>query len=158
MSLSLAAVPDDHPLATLAGTWEGTGAGEYPTIAGFTYREQLVVTPVPGRPVAHWRSTTRDAVTDEPRHAESGFLRATAAGPELVIAHSFGIVETASGTLRDGVLELRSTGLMGTASAKQVDLVTRRYDLAGDTLRYSIAMAAVGLELTHHLRAELRRA
>lgn len=151
-------MPDHHPLAALAGTWEGLGAGEYPTIADFTYREQLVVTPVPDRPLAHWRSTTRDAVSGEPRHAESGFLRATPAGPELVVAHGFGIVETAAGTFTSGVLELHSAGLLGTASAKQVDTVTRHYELSGDTLRYSIAMGAVGYPLTHHLRAELHRA
>lgn len=150
-------MPDAHPLAELAGTWTGRGAGEYPTIEDFAYAEELVIQPVPGRPLAHWRSTTRDVTSHEPRHAESGFLRATPAGVELVVAHGFGIVEAAAGSLDDGVLALRSTGLVGTASAKQVDEVERRYELDGDTLRYTIAMAAVGVGLTHHLRAELQR-
>ena len=148
---------DDHPLADLAGTWRGRGAGEYPTIRPFEYDEELVVVPVPGRPLAHWRSTTRDAATGEPRHAESGFLRRTDAGVELVVAHGFGIVETATGRLEAGVLALRSGGLLGTPSAKFVELVERRYELDDETLRYTVAMAAVGVALTHHLRAELRR-
>lgn len=147
----------EHPFAALAGTWRGGGAGEYPTIEPFTYTEELVVLPVPGRPVAHWRSTTRDAVSGEPRHAESGFLRAAGEGVELVVAHSFGIVEAAAGTLEAGLLSLRSTGLLGTASAKRVDEVVRRYEQAGDALTYTLAMAAVGRPLTHHLRAELHR-
>jgi hypothetical protein len=147
----------DHPLTALAATWRGAGAGEYPTINGFSYTEELVIAPVPDRPLAHWRSTTRDATNGEPRHAESGFLRVTPAGLELVVAHGFGIVEVAAGSFDGGVLALRTTGLLGTASAKQVDAVERRYELDGDTLRYTIAMAAVGIPLTHHLRAELRR-
>ena len=147
-----------HPLAALAATWRGAGEGEYPTIAGFAYAEELVITPVPDRPLAHWRSTTRDVATGEPRHAESGFLRATTQGVELVVAHGFGIVEAAIGSFDGGVLALRSSGLLGTPSAKQVDAVERRYELDGETLRYAIAMAAVGMPLTHHLSAELRRA
>jgi len=155
-------MPDDHPLAALAGTWRGDGEGSYPTIAPFAYREELVITPVPGRPLAHWRSTTRDAATGEPRHAESGFLRASALdldppGLELVVAHGFGIVEAAAGTFDGRVLAVHSTGLLGTASAKRVDDVERRYELDGDTMRYTVAMAAVGVAPTHHLRAELRR-
>lgn len=147
----------DHPLTVLAATWRGGGTGEYPTIAGFHYAEELVIAPVPGRPLAHWRSTTRDAASGEPRHAESGFLRVTPAGVELVVAHSFGIVELGAGSFDGSVLALHTTGLLGTASAKQVDAVERRYELDGDALGYTIAMAAVGLPLTHHLRAELRR-
>jgi hypothetical protein len=146
-----------HPFAELAGTWQGHGEGEYPTIDDFAYTEELVVQPVPDRPLAHWRSTTRDAASGEPRHAESGFLRSPPGGVELVVAHGFGIVEAAAGTFDGGVLTLRSTGLVGTASAKQVDEVERRYSLDGEVLRYTIAMAAVGEPLTHHLRAELRR-
>jgi hypothetical protein len=149
---------DDHPFAQLAGTWRGSGEGEYPTIDDFTYAEEIVVVPVPDRPLAHWRSTTRDGPTDEPRHAESGFLRSTPSGIELVVAHGFGIVETSAGTFEAGALELESTGLLGTASSKQVDGVERRYRVDGDTLTYTIAMAAVGVPMTHHLRAELRRA
>jgi nitrobindin-like protein len=151
-------MPDDHPLAGLAATWRGSGEGTYPTIADFTYTEELVITPVPGRPLAHWRSTTRDGATGEPRHAESGFLRSVAQGLELVVAHGFGVVEVAVGSFDGDVLALRSSGLLGSPSAKQVDEVERRYEFDGDTLRYTIAMAAVGVPLTHHLRAELRRA
>jgi hypothetical protein len=150
-----------HPLDALAGTWRGTGQGEYPTIAGFAYAEELTIAPVPGRPLAHWRSTTRDLSDDEPRHAESGFLRATATAAgavELVVAHGFGIVEASAGQLDSEHLVLVSTGLLGTASAKIVERVERRYTLDGDRLSYDIAMAAVGVPLTHHLRAELRRA
>lgn len=148
---------DDHPFAALAGTWRGSGRGEYPTIVDFAYDEELVVIAVPGRPVAHWRSVTRDAATGEPRHAESGFLRATPNGIELVVAHSFGIVETAVGSFDGNVLALRSSGLTGTPSAKKVDEAERRYELDDDTLRYEIAMAAVGVPLTHHLDGQLHR-
>ena len=149
---------EDHPFAALAATWRGTGRGEYPTIVDFAYTEELVITPVAGRPMAHWRSATRDAATGEPRHAESGFLRATDEGVELVVAHGFGIVETTIGSFDGTVLALRTTGLLGTPSAKRVDEVERRYELEIDTMRYTVAMAAVGIPLTHHLRAELRRA
>ena len=148
---------DVHPLTALAGTWRGGGEGSYPTISPFAYTEELVISPVPGRPLAHWRSTTRDAASGEPRHAESGFLRSTAGGVELVAAHGFGIVEAAAGSFDGRLLALRSTGLLGTASAKRIDEIERRYELDGELVRYTITMAAVGLPPTHHLRAELRR-
>jgi hypothetical protein len=148
---------EDHAFASIAGTWRGEGQGEYPTIANFAYHEEFTITPVPGRPVAFWRSATRDAVSGEPKHGESGYLRSTPNGIELVIAHSFGVVEATAGTFADGELALRSTGLLGTASAKQIDKVDRRYEFDGDALQYTIAMAAVGVPTTHHLRAELRR-
>jgi hypothetical protein len=146
-----------HPFAELAGRWRGKGEGSYPTIDPFSYDEELVVETVPNRPIAHWRSRTIDGTTAEPRHGESGFLRATPAGIEFVVAHSFGIVETSSGSFADGVLDLASEMLAGSASAKQVDRVDRRYQLVGDTLGYTMSMAAVGERLTHHLQATLQR-
>lgn len=148
---------EDHPFAALAATWRGGGRGEYPTIDPFSYVEELVIAPIIGRPVAQWRSSTRDATTGEPRHGESGYLRATARGIELVVAHSFGIVETATGSYGDGVLVLTSGGLLGTPSAKRIDEVARRYEVGADAISYDIAMAAVGEPLTHHLTGELQR-
>jgi hypothetical protein len=151
-------MPEDHPFAALAGTWAGEGAGSYPTIQPFTYREQLEIEPVPGRPIAHWRSRTRDATTGEPRHAESGFLRAGADGAvELVVAHTFGIVEVGSGTFAEGRLEVDSGELVSSPTAKRVDHVQRSCRFEGDTLTYEVAMAAVGEPMTHHLQATLHR-
>src|SRR5205085_4207840 len=124
----------------------------------FTYREELVVEAVPARPLAQWRSRTRDAETGEPRHAELGFLRSVGDDVELAVAHGFGVVETAVGRWHGTSLMLASGGLLGTPSAKEVVEVERRYDLDGDVLRYTVSMAAVGEPLTHHLRAELHRA
>jgi hypothetical protein len=145
-------------LTPLTGTWRGEGEGSYPTIEGFRYTEELVVEPVPGRPVTHWRSRTREAASGEPRHAESGFLRSTAAGLEFVVAHSFGVVETAGGSFDDnGVLVLSSLSVAGTPSAKRIDRIERRVTVEGDRLSYTVAMSAVGVPLTHHLSASLRR-
>ena len=116
-----------------------------------------MVEPVPGRPIAHWRSRTRDASSGEPRHAESGFLRSVGERQvELVVAHTFGIVEIGTGTFGGAALDLDSR-LQSSPTAKQVDEVQRRCRFAADDLTYDIAMAAVGQPLTHHLRATLRR-
>ena len=144
-------------LSPLAGTWRGGGEGSYLTIEPFAYLEELVVEPVPGRPVAHWRSRTRDAASGEPRHAESGFLRVLADGVELVVAHGFGVVEAAAGTFDGSVLSLSSTTVAGTPTAKRIDRIDRRVEVDGDELRYTVSMAAVGVELTHHLAAALVR-
>lgn len=155
-------MPEVHPFAALAGAWRGRGEGEYPTIERFAYDEELVIEAVPGRPVAHWRSRTRDAKTGEARHAESGFLRSTPEGVELVLAHSFGILEAATGTLEATtpgvtVLELASDAMHATPSAKQVDRVRRHVTVDGDKLAYTIGMAAVGVDMTGHLNATLTR-
>ncbi len=147
-------------LAPLVGTWRGRGEGEYPTIEPFSYTEELVVAHVPGRPILTWTSRTLD-VEGNRRHAESGFLRLVVDTVELVVAHSFGIVEVAVGSIGDGdggvALDLDSLTLAGTPTAKEVTSVSRRYEVGGDRLRYEIAMAAVGMGLTHHLRATLDR-
>lgn len=145
-------------LDELAGTWRGSGAGSYPTIEDFTYTEELVVAPVPGKPMAHWRSRTADATSGAPRHAESGFLRLNDDRWELVVAHSFGITEVATGQAVDpGRIDVVGSDLHGTPGAKRVDQVRRSYRCDGDMLSYQVDMAAVGIALTHHLSAELHR-
>lgn len=140
------------------GDWAGHGNGEYPTITSFAYREQLSVTPVPGKPFAIWRSATQDAGTGEGRHLEIGFLRPTPdGGAELLLTHGSGLAEIAvAGPPADGLIEFRSTVMAGAPTAKEVTEVVRRFQRVGDIVRYDLAMAAVGLPLTHHLRAELR--
>jgi hypothetical protein len=148
----------DYALFTaLAGTWRGGGTGSYPTIPDFDYTEELVVEPVPGRTVAHWRARSADGRTGEPRHAESGFLRLTGDEAELVVAHSFGIVEIATGPVTEPDFRLTSAVVWPTPTAKPVDRIERVYRLVGDRLSYELSMAAVGVPLTHHLAATLTR-
>jgi hypothetical protein len=149
-------VPDEaHPFAGMAGVWQGRGEGSYPNVAPFAYLEELVIEPVPGRPVAHWRSRSRDAATGEPRHAEAGFVRAGGGGVELVVAHNTGITEVAVGTWQGGRLRLSCLRLLATPTAKQVDRVDRAYDFTATGVTYGLEMAAVGVPLTHHLHAVL---
>lgn len=154
------------PIAALIGLWRGAGAGQYPTIEPFAYTEEIEFGAVPGKPFFAYRSATRHAEDQRPLHAESGFLRAVGDGIiELVVAQAPGLVEAAEGLLdlhppdAPGGLEfvLESTVMAGSSTAKEVTATERRYHLEGDHLTYEIAMAAVGLPLTHHLQARLRR-
>lgn len=152
--------PNLIAVADLLGTWRGDGAGEYPTIDAFTYSEEIVFTDV-GKPFLHYVQRTTSP-SGAPMHTETGYLRVPGDGTvELVLAQPTGQTELCEGTLTTTAetleLEFRAS-LQNSASAKQVTSTHRRYDLAGDRLVTTFAMAAVGRSLTHHLRSELQRA
>jgi hypothetical protein len=150
------------PVAGLLGTFTGEGAGDYPTIDAFAYRESVTFAHV-GKPFLAYAQRTTHPATGAPMHAETGYLRVLPEGRcELVLAHPTGIVEVEEGTLERGVdgsttLELRTTAIGTTATAKDVRSLRRRFVLDGDALRYDLWMAHADTPETHHLRASLHR-
>jgi hypothetical protein len=158
-------VPELHPdvavLAPLLGTWTGAGTGEYPTIETFGYVEEIIVGQI-GKPFLTYAQRTRASADGRPLHAETGYLRVPSPGRiELVVAHPTGVTEIDEGTLAvedDGLtIEADSTTIGLTGSAKNITALSRSFRFAGDELTYSVRMAAVGVPLTHHLAATLRR-
>ncbi len=159
------APPELHPnlveLDILVGEWKGEGSGSYPTIESFEYLETSEWSHV-GKPFLAYRQATT-SLQGDPLHSELGYWRVP--GPsilEVVIAQPFGAVEISSGTVRSErgtvVVEMATTLVSTTPSAKQVTEVSRRYEVSGDVLTYHVAMAAVGEDLSGHLDATLRRA
>ena len=101
----------------------------------------------------------------------AGCLNRNHAGPlgtdksdrlELVIAQPTGFAEIYEGTIAtiEGVIvmDVRSTSIGATSTAKEITITERTFELEGDELRYTFRMAAVGEALQHHLSATLRRA
>lgn len=148
-------------LAPLLGTWEGSGTGEYPTIEGFSFDESVTFTHV-GKPFVAYSQRTRHRDSGQPMHAESGYLRVPAPGSiEIVMAQPTGLAEIYEGAVIGGdvplVIDVRSTSIGSTRSAKEVTITERTISVTGDELHYTFRMAAVGQPLQHHLAASLRR-
>jgi hypothetical protein len=154
--------PDIAPLAPLLGTWRGPGHGEYPTIESFDYLEEIEFGHL-GRPFLTYRQRTRSADGSRPMHAETGYLRCPKPDRvELILAHPTGITEICEGLLSitDGEvrIELDSTSIGRSSTAKLVTALGRSIRLSGNTIDYTLRMAAVGQDLQHHLAATLHRA
>ncbi|PRC43925.1 fatty acid-binding-like protein, partial [Mycobacterium sp. ITM-2017-0098] len=77
------------------------------------------------------------------------------------LAHPTGITEIQEGAVSvDGdtlEMDLFAAGLGRSESAKEVVSVGRLITFQGDTLTYTVRMAAVGHPLQHHLSAVLHR-
>lgn len=148
------------PLAPLLGTWSGHGSGDYPTIEPFDYVEEVVFGHV-GKPFLTYSQRTRSP-EGAPLHAEAGYLRVPADGRvELVLAHPSGITEIDEGTFSVAVgalvIQVASTSIGRTTSAKEVVGLERSITLASDELHYTVRMGAVGQPMQHHLTATLFR-
>jgi hypothetical protein len=157
--------PAPHPtlgaLAGLVGVWRGTGEGLYPTIAPFTYREEVTFGH-DGRPVLRYSQRTWRSADDTPMHVETGFLRAPVDGTvELMIVQPTGFAEVALLRVIEDAGQVALEGARATLtrapSAKDVLDVRRRFELDGDELRYDLWMTYAGNVDEHHLRAVLHR-
>lgn len=145
------------PLSFLLGRWAGEGEGSYPTIEPFHYGEEITLSHV-GKPFLAYAQRTWNLDDGRPLHAETGYWRCVSpTHVELVVAHPTGVVELSEGPLSATSLVLSSKLVSGTGSAKEVTAVVRRMTVEDDGLGYELDMAAVGVPLTHHLRAVLQR-
>ena len=159
MTPEAALPPEAAGLAFLLGRWEGEGEGRYPTIAPFTYSEEVAFGHV-GRPFLTYVQRTIRHDVGLPAHGESGYLRPASGDParvELMVGHTFGLVELSEGTVEGSRLELASSTVGRSGTAKQVTAIERTIEVDGEVLRYWLRMAAVDQPLQDHLHAELRR-
>ena len=157
MTGDVALAPEVAGLAFLLGTWTGEGKGKYPTISPFTYSETVTFGHV-GRPFLTYLQRTIRHDLGVPAHGESGYLRPAPGGRvELMLGHTFGVVELSEGTLEGTRIELAASTIGLSGTAKEITVVERSIEVDGDVLRYTRRMAAVGQPLQHHLAAELHR-
>lgn len=151
---------DLESFAFLLGVWRGEGTGAYPTIEPFAYREEVVFEHV-GDAFLLYRQESWGSTDDAPLHFERGFLRpgAAAGDLELCLAHPIGVTEVAHGSLRDTRIELATApaSVRRTATGLAVAGLRRRYEVTGDTMRYTLDMATDTTPMTRHLEGTLRR-
>ena len=141
----------------LLGTWRGAGKGEYPTIDSFVFQEEVRFTHN-GKPFLAYAQRTWHPEKKLPMHAEMGYFRPLADGRmEIVIVQPTGIIEIQEGTYEGSRIDVSSTLVAKTTTAKEVAQLERTIEVDGDVMRYEVRMAAVGQPLQHHLGAELRK-
>ncbi|MEW1925681.1 FABP family protein [Streptomyces sp. NPDC088360] len=159
--------PAPHALLTpvlgLLGSWHGRGQGEYPTLeADFTYAQEVTFSH-DGRPFLRYEARAwlldADDASLRPSARESGWWRLQPDGRvEALITQPTGIAEIAVGHAAGNTIDLSTSEVARTPTAKEVKATRRRYTLTDDgQLTFVHDLEAVGQPLQHHLSAHLRR-
>ena len=156
---TVAATRSGEPPPSGSSTVAATRSGEPPPSGSSTATSTVAATRS-GEPLP-----TETSDVARPLHAESGYWRVPEPGiAEIVLAHPTGITEVLEGFVAPNVpggdtliIDVRSTSIATTASAKSVTRTERTFEITGDTMRYTFRMGAVGLPLQHHLAATLTR-
>jgi hypothetical protein len=154
--------PDCVPVAWLLGRWEGAGVGDYPTIEGFQFGQEIQFGYTPGKTSLSYRSRSwildADGNLVRPAAAETGYWRPQPSGEiEVLLTHPTGYVEIYLGQIEPAKIELATRGVLKTETAKDYRAGHRLYGLVEGRLMYVYEMAAMGHELQPHLSAELKR-
>jgi hypothetical protein len=154
------------PLLPFVGVWRGRGGGEYPTIEGFGFAQEIRFSH-DGRPFLFYESRSwlleDDGTPIRPAHREVGWWRAPAPedGPteelEVLLTAPTGIMELYVGRVDGLKVELVTDAVVRTVTAKEVNSGQRLYGIVEGALLYAFEMAAVGQPLTPHLSAKLNR-
>jgi hypothetical protein len=162
--------PKPHPalnrLLPFVGVWRGRGGGEYPTIEGFGFAQEIRLSH-DGRPFLFYESRAWLLADDDtpirPAFREVGWWRPVmrdGAGTdelEVLLTAPTGVMELYVGRV-DGVkVELATDAIVRTVTAKEVNAGQRLYGIVDGALLYAHEMAAVGQPLTPHLSAKLNR-
>jgi THAP4-like, heme-binding beta-barrel domain len=162
--------PDLHPallgLLPFVGVWRGRGGGEYPTIDGFGYAQEVRLSH-DGRPFLCYESRAwllrDDGTPIRPAFREVGFWRAVPREGrpsdelEVLLTSPAGIMELYVGRVGNLKVELVTDAVVRTVTAKEVTAGQRLYGIVDGALLYAHEMAAVGHPLTPHLSAKLLR-
>lgn len=154
-------------LVPFVGVWRGRGGGEYPTIEGFEFAQEIRFSH-DGRPFLQYQSRAwliePSGAPIRPAAREVGWWRPVT-GPdgtatdelEALLCSPTGIMQLHLGHI-DGVrVEFASDAVVRTATAKEVAAERRLYGIVEGALLYAQDMAAVGQPLTSHLAARLMR-
>jgi hypothetical protein len=154
--------PDCGPVAWMLGTWRGNGHGDYPTIEGFQFGQELIFQQ-DGRPFLHYFSRSwiigEDGEKVRDAAQETGFLRCQPEGKvELLLTHNTGFVEIYYGTAEGGKLQLTTDAVVRTETAKEYVAGSRMYGNVESDLLYAYDMASMGQALQPHTWARLQRA
>ena len=164
--------PDLHPallgLLPFVGVWRGRGRGGYPTIErDFDYAQEVRFSH-DGRPFLAYESrawlVTPEGEPIRPSHREVGWWRGVVDADgvptnevEALYISPTGIMENYLGLI-DGVkLQMATSEVLRTATAKEVKAGQRLYGIVDRALLYAFEMEAVGEPLTPHLAARLAR-
>jgi hypothetical protein len=150
--------PALEQVAFLLGTWRGEGSGQYPTMQPFRYREEIRFSHT-GKTFLVYTQRTEAMDDGRPLHTEAGYLRMVGGDrAELVIAQPTGYAEIEVGKVQGKRIDLESTRVARTPTAKPVTAVARSFWLEDELLRYELRMAMSDGPLVLHLKASFSRA
>ncbi|MDG6100652.1 FABP family protein [Dactylosporangium aurantiacum] len=163
--------PDLHPallgLLPLVGVWRGRGQGDYPTIEGFHYAQEIRFSH-DGRPFLFYESRAWVIDVDgnpiKPSNRETGWWRPVLQDGkatdevEVLLNQPTGIMELYIGQAKGTTQwQMATDAVVRTSTAKEVRGAQRLYGIVDGALLYAFDLAAVGQQLQPHLSARLER-